>query len=291
MRKSPDELKKDLAAVINPKLANLLVDSYLEMQQRHYQGDWKPSELDGGHFCEAVARAVYEVDTGMTATLSVSEICNQLKKTTPPPTHQLSQKDREHFCRILQAIYNFRNDRGIAHISMAVGHTANQMDATLIVAEVKWLFGEFLRLSQKLDRKEVVAVIESIIQFEHPLIHELDGQPQVMHTSLTIGEEALLLLQHTPLGRAAKEQLRMWIPKSTPSSIGMAIMRLATDRQVRLASNGEVTITPLGQKRVLQDILPKIASIDASPAKARQSNRARRGTVGRAKKTSVTATK
>jgi len=27
------------------------------MQRRYFSGDWKPSELDGGQFCEAVARA------------------------------------------------------------------------------------------------------------------------------------------------------------------------------------------------------------------------------------------
>jgi hypothetical protein len=278
MKKTPDELKADLAAVIDPAVARLLVDSYLEMQRRRYSGDWKPSELDGGHFCEAVARAFYELDTGMTTTLSVGAICDQLKKVNPPPVHYLQQKDREHFCRILQAIYNFRNDRGIAHISVTDGHDANQMDAALIVGTVKWLFGEFLRLAQKLDRNEVVALIESIIQLEHPLIHELDGEPQVMHTGLLIGEEILFLLQHSPQGRATKDQLRKWIPKSTLSSISMAVLRLTDVRQVRLTADGEIAITPAGQKRVSQDILPKVASAHTStaPAKVRRSPTRRR---------------
>jgi hypothetical protein len=278
MKKTPDELKKDLSAVIDPTVARLLVDSYLEMQQRYYDGDWKPSELDGGRFCEAVARAIYELDTGATTTLGVGAICDRLRQTNPSPQHQLKQdKDRDHFCRVLQAIYKLRNDRNIAHISVTDGHDANQMDAALIVGTVKWLFGEFLRLAQKFDRKEVVALIESIIQLEHPLIHELDGQPQVMHTGLSIGEEALLLLRHSPQGRATKDQLRKWIPKSNPQSINMAVLRLMDARQVRLTEDGEVSIDPLGQKRVSEEILPKIATDNASSTSAR----ARRATMRR----------
>src|SRR5579859_6463951 len=108
MRIPPDQLKADLAAVIDPALATVLVDHYLEMQQRYYAGDWKPSELDGGQFCEAAVRAIYEIDTGNSTTLGVGDICSLLKAKngTPPPKHLLQEKDREHYCRILQAIYN-----------------------------------------------------------------------------------------------------------------------------------------------------------------------------------------
>jgi hypothetical protein len=271
VKKTPYELKSDLASVIDPAVANLLVNTYEEMQQRYHSSDWKPSELDGGQFCEAVARAVYEVDTGSTTTLGVGDICNLLKakKGTPPPVHQLQEKDREHFCRILQTTYNFRNDRGVAHIRVAEGHNANQMDAALIVGAVKWLFGEFLRLAQKLDRKEVAAIIEAIIQLEHPLIHELDGIPQVMHTGLSIGEEILFLLQHSPQGRATKVQLKTWIPKSTPSSINMAVLRLQDARRVRLAAGGEIAITPPGQQYLRQVILPRISAAESADVKAR----------------------
>lgn len=143
------------------------------------------------------------------------------------------------------------------------------MDAALIIGVVKWLFGEFLRLAQKLDRKEVVALIESLIQLEHPLIHELDGEPQIMNTSLTIGEEILFLLQHSPQGRAMKNQFRTWIPKASPQAINMAVTRLQDARHVLPAEGGEIAITPLGQKRLQQEILPRISATEAAaPVKA-----------------------
>jgi len=132
------------------------------------------------------------------------------------------------------------------------------MDAVLVVQTVKWLFCELLRLAQKLDRTEVVSIIESIIQLEHPLIHELDGRPLVMHTELTVGEEVLLLLQHSPQGRLSIAQLREWIP-ATPQAIAMAVTRYKApeSRLVRDIGDGEIAITPRGQAQVLSIILPK----------------------------------
>jgi hypothetical protein len=285
---TPDQLKGDLAKIIDPALATVLVDSYREMQQRYYAGDWDPTEFDGGQCCEAVVRALYEVDTGASTTLSVGDICSQLRKASPPPTHRLTQKDREHFCRILQSIYNFRNDRGIAHITLTPDHDANLMDATLIVQTVKWLYCEFFRLARNLDRTKVVQVIEAMIQLEHPLIHELDGRPMVMSTKLSVGEEALLLLNHSPGGQLSKDQLRAGIP-AKPTAVNMAVMRLMDSRFTRLADNGDVAITPLGQRRVREEILPKATQpqdTSAPPTTRRRAN-ARRKVSGPNTKKSV----
>lgn len=159
MKIAPEYLKRELAAIIDHFLAEQLINSYINMQQRYYDGDWKPAELDGGQFCEAVARALYQVDSGIVRNdLLSGDISNFLK--SKKESHILEEKDRVHFCRVLETTYKFRNDRGVAHISPF--HDANLLDATLIIATVKWMFGEFLRLAWKKDRNEAVAIIESI---------------------------------------------------------------------------------------------------------------------------------
>ncbi len=50
--------------VVNPTFAEAAVTAYIEMQQRYLVGDWKPAELDGGRLCEAISRAVLQLDTG-----------------------------------------------------------------------------------------------------------------------------------------------------------------------------------------------------------------------------------
>ncbi len=258
MKISPEQLKHDLSAIIDPFLAEQLINSYINMQQRYSAGDWKPAELDGGQFCEAVARALYQLDTGIIRNdLLPGDISNLLRSKKAP--HKLAEKDREHFCRVLQTTYKFRNDRGVAHISPI--HDANLLDATLIIATVKWMFSEFLRLAWKKDRNEAVAIIESIVQLEHPLIHELDGQPLVLSDALTASEEILVLLQHSQSGSYTKGELKQYIYKDQ-STVSNAISRLKANKEVRINNAGEVVITPLGTNRVHDTIMPKHLTLD-----------------------------
>jgi hypothetical protein len=259
-----DKLKRDLATVVNPTFATQLVDSYTKMQQRYYIGDWQPSELDGGQFCEAVARAIYQLDTGVVDhELLPGKICDKLldRDKYPVPHHNLEGKHRNHFCRVLQTIDKFRSDRGVAHISSF--YNANHLDAILIVANVKWLFGEFLRLALKKDHDEVIAMLEAIVQMEHPLIHELDGQPLVLSNTLTAAEEVLVLLQHASNGRLTKSELKQFIQKDQ-STISRAINQLGTSKEVRISAAGEIVITPLGQTRVHETIFPKLSSTNGN---------------------------
>lgn len=258
MKITPDQLKQDIAAFVDTSLASQLVDSYTKMQQRYYAGDWQPSELDGGQFCEAVARALYQLDIGTTTDSLPGDIIGLLRSKSPPSPHRLESKDRDHFCRVLQTTYKFRSDRGIAHISST--YTANHLDATLIVANVKWMFAEFLRLAWKRDRNEVAAIIEAIIQLEHPLIHELDGKPLILTNLLSTPEEVLVLLQHSLSGRLTRGELKEAIDNKDQSTVNKAISRLNTEKEVRLSNAGEVVITPLGQKRVHEEILPKLSA-------------------------------
>jgi len=253
---TPEQLKQDITTFVDPALASQLVDSYTKMQRRYYASDWQPSELDGGQFCEAVARAIYQVDTGnVSHDLLPGDISPQLKSKSAP--HTLETKDRDHFCRVLQTVYKFRNDRGVAHISPI--HTANHLDATLIIATVKWLFAEFLRLAWKKERNEVVAIIEAIVQLEHPLIHELDGKPLVLSNELSAPEEILVLLQHSSGGRYTRDELKQYTHTS-PAAINTAIGRLSDSRQVRIGDKGDIVITSLGEERVHDIILPKLSS-------------------------------
>ena len=224
------------------------------MQKRYYASDWKPAELDGGQFCEAIARAIYQVDTGIIESELPNKICDKLMNHSI--THKLSEKDRDHFCRILRTTYKFRNDRGVAHISST--HDANLLDASLIVTQVKWMFAEFLRLIWKKNPEELVALIESIIQVDHPLIHELDGQPLILSNALSAPQEILVYLHHSSGGHLTREEIKRYV-RANPPAINMAINRLEGSRHIRINQSDEVVITPLGQKRVREEIMPSIS--------------------------------
>ena len=277
-RMSAEALRSDLAKIIDPSLADLVVATYLEMQQRYFVEDWQPTELDGGRFCEAVGRAIYQVDSGVVThsklPSAVAEYLLDLDKSgkplPAPHSHLLDAKDRNHFCKVLQTVYKFRSDRGAVHISPH--YTANHLDATMIVANVKWLFAEFLRLAWNQDRNEVATLIESILEFEHPLVHELDGEPLVLSESLSTPEEVLILLRRAGDHGLTREQLRQYVKANQPA-VDMAIHRLVDSRQIRIAKQGELVITTLGALRVRDEILPKLSANDERPSKRKRSTR------------------
>jgi hypothetical protein len=257
MRLTTSQLITELSKIVDPELARLAVENYVEMQKRFLAGDWKPSELNGGAVCESISRCLYQLDTSRVAhKKSVKEIRDYLidEKNTHP--HNLKPKDRNHISRTIELAYKFRSDRGVAHIS--IDHDANLMDSMLIVHLCKWIFAEFLRLSWNGDRKVIAETISQIVQIEHALIHELDGIPLVLATNISAKEEILLLLNHAPTNCLSKEKIKEQAPLRSPQAVAGAITQLKNKKEIRIVNKDEIAITPTGQKKVMEEIIPKI---------------------------------
>jgi len=246
----------ELSTIVDPSLARAAVESYVEMQQRFLAGDWKPTELDGGRLCEAIARCIHQLDTGSaTHSKLPGKICERLEDETPGVTHNLNVKDRHHIAKALGIVYKFRSDRGAVHISPT--YTANELDSVLVLHVGKWIFAEFLRLAWNKDRQVIAEAISRIVQLEHSLVHELDGKPLVLAKGISAPEEILLLLNHAPGNRLTREALREQAANQKPQNITVAISRLIKDKEIRPSSSDEVALTPVGQARVIKEVIPK----------------------------------
>jgi hypothetical protein len=71
-------------------------------------------------------------------------------------------------------------------------------------------------------------------------------------------EEILLLLNHAEGHKLSKETLTKLAKNNTESSVSVAISRLTKSNEIR--SNGvpgDVVLTPKGQKRVIEKVIPK----------------------------------
>lgn len=255
---TPELLVRELSLVVDPALARAVVESYVEMQRRFLAGDWQPAELDGGRLGEAVSRGVYQLDSG---TATHSQLPAEIKRKLLDEdrqlrAHQLDLKDRQHISKAIDLVYKFRSDRGAVHISPT--YTANFMDSMLVIHAGKWILAEFLRIAWKKDRETIAAVIEQLVQLEHSLIHELDGKPMVLAKGISAPEEILLLLFHAPGNCLTRSDLRDHA-RQKPQNVDVAVSRLLKAKDIRTASDGTVSLTPLGQKRVLEAIMPKWA--------------------------------
>jgi hypothetical protein len=257
MHVAPQQLIQELSSNVDRSLAEAVVDSYLEMQRRYLAGDWQPAELDGGRLCEAVSRAVYQLDTG---TVTHSQLPGELRaklldEDKVQRQHNLLISDRQHVMKAIDLVYKFRSSRGAVHISPT--YTANAMDSMLVLHAGKWIIGEFLRIAWNQDKKIVAATVEQLAQLEHSLVHELDGRPLVLAPGISAPDEILLLLFHAPGNRLSRADIRLFASGQKSNTLGAAVTRLTRDKLVRCAENGELVLTPLGQKRVMEQIIPK----------------------------------
>src|ERR1700685_3146198 len=105
-------LVSQLAPPIDAQLAQDLVDEFLSQEKRFIQGDWEPSQLDGGQFCEILARIVYHQDSNNLNANRKFEDCiayveNDQVAHSIDPRH-----DAIHLVKVLKTIYKFRSHSG-----------------------------------------------------------------------------------------------------------------------------------------------------------------------------------
>jgi len=250
----PEDLIQQLSTILDLSLARAAVESYVEMQQRFLAGDWKPAELDGGRLCEAVSRCLLQLDTGV---VNHSKLPGAIRAVLldVDQQHRLAQKDREHVAKVIEVIYKLRSDRGPVHISPI--HSANYMDSMLVLHAGKWMLADLLRLAWNRDLKVIGEVISQLVQLDHSLIHELDGRPKVLVKDISAPDEVLILLHHAGNNRLSRGQIREYAEDQRPATLTVAISRLIKEKAVRATADSEIAITPVGQMRVIKEILPR----------------------------------
>jgi hypothetical protein len=258
MALTPKQLVAELSKVVDPVFADAIVESYVEMQKRFLAGDWQPTELDSGRLCEAVARATYQLDSGtITHSQLPKDLCEKIEDEKNLRPHALHQPDRLHMCRAIGLVYKFRSSRGSVHIS--AHYKADYMDSMLMVHAGKWIFAEFLRLAWTNDKAVIAETIAQIVQLEYSLIHELEGVPLVLDSSVSAPVEILLLLNNNSEHKLTKDELRTLAKNNTSSAFDVAVSRLLTSNEIRTtATPGELALTPKGQKRIIEKIIPSL---------------------------------
>jgi hypothetical protein len=252
------QLIAELSRNVDPSFASAILDSYVEMQQRFLAGDWKPAELDGGRLCEGIGRALYQLDCGyVTHTDLPGKLCDLMEDLNNKRAHALAEGDRRHFCKAIRLAYKLRSDRGPVHISPT--YTADYMDSMLILHVGKWILADFLRLAWTKDKGVIAETISQIVQLEFPLIHELDGIPLVLQHDVSAPVEILLLLNHAEGHKLAREELLRQAKNNSDGALKTGIARLLKTNEIRnTAIQGELALTPAGQRRVVEHIIPSL---------------------------------
>lgn len=254
--------KHQILNKISPPLDALLVsqllDEFISMEHRYIQRDWGPAELDGGQFCEALARILYHMDSGnLHLTKGFDEALSYVENNGATAHCIQPRTDALHLSKVLRTIYRFRNQRGVAHISPS--YSPNHMDSKFVIESVRWALNETLRMFWTGDREEVAKAIRELLQFDVPVIGKFEDVLMVQRTDLSSDDEVLILLHYAgEVGFNRKEIGRYAM--ISPASVTNSLQKLVSPkvRRVVILANGNYRLTDLGAKYVRENLASKL---------------------------------
>ncbi|MEJ1090267.1 hypothetical protein [Microbacterium istanbulense] len=213
---------KTAFAALPPTLAQDLLDAYAEIVTNYAEHRWEPAELNGGKLCEAVYSIVEGHLSGTyparaSKPRNMPAACLALEKSyTKAP-----RSPRIQIPRMIIALYEIRNNRGVGHAGGDVN--PNQMDATAVLYMSKWLMAELVRLMHGLTTDQASEVVEALVEREVSLVWKWGGKRRVLRTGLTLKQQVLLLL--AGVTEATEAELVSWLEHKRPNDLRKAVLR------------------------------------------------------------------
>jgi len=250
-------LAGQLAPPLDGQLVQQLVDEFISQEKRFIQRDWEPGQLDGGQFCEALARILYHMDSGSLNRSKDDNECLKYLENAQVPHLLQPRQTALHLVKVVRTVYKFRSARGAVHISPT--YQANHMDSKLVLEGVRWLFAESLRIWWKDDREKVAAAIRELLQFDVPAVGKFEDVLLVQRTDLSPSDEILVLLHYAGEKGFSRKELGKYVMHPAPR-ITEAVKHLSgpQSRQIVQLGSGNYRLTDIGSKRVRESLSEKL---------------------------------
>ena len=244
----------DRSAILGTIPAGLrdpLVQEFNKILRNFRERRWEPAELDGGKLCEIV----YTILSGYVAGSfpaspakppNMYDACKGLEQASAPRSIRIQ------IPRMLIALYEIRNNRGVGHVGGDVD--PNQQDSTLVVAMSQWVMAELVRVFHNVDLDTAAGAVETLVERAIPLIWEVNGTLRVLNPSLTALEKSLAVLYS--VGRVTAARLAEAIEYSNLSRFRSEVIGKAhSERLVNFDRNSdEVVLSPVGARYVETEI-------------------------------------
>jgi len=204
-------------------LVDDLLSAFREVVKNYSENRWEPSELNGGKLCETaytivegyLAGGTYEARARKPRNMVAS--CAKLENLNP----NAPRSARIQIPRMIVALYEIRNNRGVGHAGGDVN--PNHMDATAVLYMAKWVVAELIRLLHGLSTTEAAAVVDGLVERQVSLVWSLDGVKRVLVGKLTYRQQTLLLLVGD--GAATEADLLRWLEHKRPADYRKDVLR------------------------------------------------------------------
>jgi hypothetical protein len=240
-------------------LRDPLLEEYKEISRNFFEHRWEPSELNGGKFCETVYSIVHGALSGSFPNVpykpkDMVKDCRTLEVTPADPKRIGDRSLRILIPRILPALYEVRNNRGVGHVGGEVN--PNFMDSVAVYGNASWVLAELVRVFHSVSTQEAQETVDNLVERKHPLVWEVDGIRRVLDPKMSKPDQTLLLLYSKP-GWVSEEDLQKWVEYSGLSMFRKRVLiPLHSDCLITYdRPNGRVHISTLGSREVEQRIL------------------------------------
>ncbi|MEM9332800.1 MAG: hypothetical protein AAGA53_15865 [Pseudomonadota bacterium] len=230
-----------------------LLKEYRNIVANYSEHRWLPSELGGGLFCEIVFSILHGYPTGSypsspSKPRDFVSACRELEKNVSlPRSFQIL------IPRLLPALYEVRNNRGVGHVGGDVD--PNHMDATFVLTNANWIMGELVRVLHTCSTSEAQELVDKMVELRVPLVWEKGDVRRILDPSLKQQQQILLLLASTK--DISVSNLIKWIEVKNKKYFMKTIREMHTKRLIELdESNDSVELLPPGSK-VASEIVAK----------------------------------
>lgn len=241
-------VRANLKSKFPSSLVDSLLDSYQEIKQNYLLSNHEPAELNGGKFCEVVVRLLqFETKRGNFTPLGthIPDMIGTIRKFEQVPSATTKESYRIHIPRVLIAMYNIRNKRGVGHVGGDIN--PNHADATLIASCADWIMAELFRIHYLCNLEEAQRIADSIIQRKLTLVLDLENVKRVLLPSLSLRDQVLVLLASVHPRKVSIDELISWIePKDIYYFRNKVVNPLHKKRFIELDEDGNCLLIPPG---------------------------------------------
>jgi hypothetical protein len=232
-----------------------LLDAFNEIIKNFREGRWEPAELNGGKLCEVVYTILRgHIEGSFQAQPSKpSNMLDACRNLENADATRFPRSVRIQIPRVLIALYEIRNNRGVGHVGGDVN--PNHMDAVFVVSAAKWVVAELIRLFHNTDTVTATATVDALTERDIPIVWEVGGTRRVLNPKLTLKDKMLLLL-YSVTGATSEADMASWLEQTSASIFRRDVIvpahkskLLEYDRQ-----RGTLQISPLGARYVEEQI-------------------------------------
>ena len=214
----------DALTSLPPGLRKDLIDAYNQIVKNYRERRWEPAELNGGKLCEAAYTIIRGRVDGSYAPRSskprdLLQACRDME--------QVSWSERSvkiQIPRMITALYEIRNNRGVGHAGGDVD--PNAMDATAVLYMSKWILAEIVRVLHTLSTDDATDIVDALVEREVALVWSSGDLKRVLKPGLTLKQQMLVLLVSEP-GDVKEADLIKWMERPNLARFRRDVLRPA----------------------------------------------------------------